>query len=522
LLDLDSAQSDSELSTEIAKALQSELSARGPARVTAVSNNAITNPDSGVRDEDTKTRWKGTRTALQGTRRIRNHKLRVSLRLVNTVDGKVLYRRIIETDISAHQADTTAKLIGANIYNVLDTQKTSPIDSIEDDPGWHDKATRELLIAGKAVMEQRRAVDLDRAIGLFAKATKDQPRSAIAYSYLAQSQQARAFLTGNSNDTDAALTSANRALQLNTNLAEPHKAMSGTLFYIGQFRDALEEAFVAYELVDGSDGALADRVADNLRTLGEPAKAANWYRLGTMNRPGVNEYMIADSLSDLVDDENAAAIYRRVSTLLPEQPEGWIGLCRLALLQKDLVTAHKIASENWERYREFTFSQQMAAQVEFFSRNFVQAEKLYQELAAKDPNGGGSFYGAVSYQSALGRLRLAAGDQKAASQMLENALASEMEQLHAAPHHPEILYRAAAVEASLGKSQNALSHLEQAFAEGWIEYRSLDLDPRFDALRGNSRFNVIFEAMKTRVATLQESVKEQKMKSTATKEKNNE
>ena len=174
--------------------------------------------------------------------------------------------------------------------------------------------------------------------------------------------------------------------------------MSMILFQEGHFRDSLEEAFAAYELVDNDNGFLANQVAQNLRILGDPRRAAMWYRAINANRPGANDYMIADCFSDLTDDENAAAVYRRVWTLLPEQPEGWMGICRLALLQKDFGTARKISSENWQRYRDFVFSEEMAAQVEFFSRNFPEGEKLYQELAAKDPNGGGEFYGAVSYR----------------------------------------------------------------------------------------------------------------------------
>jgi hypothetical protein len=144
----------------------------------------------------------------------------------------------------------------------------------------------------------------------------------------------------------------------------------------------------------------------------------------------------------------------------------------------------------------------MAAQVEFFSRNFPEAERLYQELASKDPNGGGSFFGAMGYPSAIGRLRLAANDQRTATRILEAALNKELESLRSVPHHPEILYRVAAIESSLGKIDGALSHLAQAIAEGWIDYRSLDLDPRFDALRSNARYQEIFGLVATRVVSL--------------------
>jgi tetratricopeptide (TPR) repeat protein len=285
-------------------------------------------------------------------------------------------------------------------------------------------------------------------------------------------------------------------------MSEAHKALSCALFQQGRFRESLEEAFAAYELADSDAGVLTSEVADNLRMSGDPVRAAAWYRITKTNRPGTNEFMVADCLADMTDDKNAATSYRRVWTLFPEQPEGWMGLCRLALLQKDFATARKIASENWTRYRDFTFSEEMAAQVEFFSRNFPDAERLYQELAAKDPSGGGGFYGAVGYQSALGRLRLAAGDEKAGNAILEEALNKELAGLRSAANHPEILYRLAAIESSLGRIEPALEHLRAATNAGWIDYRSLDLDPRFDALRSDRRYQEIYGSMTRRVASL--------------------
>jgi serine/threonine protein kinase len=501
-LDLDTAQPDSKLSSEIAKTLQNELSKHGPARVTSLSDNAMAASNIGSSDEDAKSRWQGARTALRGTRRLKDGKLRLSLRLINAADSKVLYRRIFESELPAKAADSAAKLTGANIYTILSTTNPLPIESMKNDPGWRDKNTRELLIAGRAVMDRRTVVDLDRAIDLFEKAAKAEPHSALAYSYLAEAHYARAFVTSDPRDVAAANTSAKTGIDLNPTMSEAHKALSCALFQQGRFRESLEEAFAAYELADSDAGVLTSEVANNLRMLGDPVRAAAWYRVTKTNRPGTNEFMVADCLADMTDDKNAATSYRRVWTLFPEQPEGWIGLCRLALLQKDFATARKIASENWTRYRDFTFSEEMAAQVEFFSRNFPDAERLYQELAAKDPSGGGGFFGAVGYQSALGRLRLAAGDEKAGNAILEEALNKELAGLRSAANHPEILYRLAAIESSLGRIEPALEHLRAATNAGWIDYRSLDLDPRFDALRSDRRYQEIYGSMTTRVASL--------------------
>ena len=198
LLDLDTALPDSKLSSDIAMALQNELSTHGPVRVTAVSDSATTSASSNSGDEEAKARLEGARTALQGTKRIKDGKLRLSLRLVNSADGKVLYRRIVETDVSGKGADTAAKLTAGNIYAVLSTAKPSPIESMEDDPGWRDRNTREILISGKALRDRRTLMDFDRAVELFQKATEAEPDSALAHSYLAEVHLRARFLPATS------------------------------------------------------------------------------------------------------------------------------------------------------------------------------------------------------------------------------------------------------------------------------------------------------------------------------------
>jgi serine/threonine protein kinase/Tfp pilus assembly protein PilF len=506
LLDLDTAQPDSRLSSEIARALQKELSKHGPVRVTPISDNARIIATSGSNDEDAKSRWQGARTALQGTRRIRDGKLRVSLRLLNAADTKVIYKKIIDAGEPDHASDVLARLTADHLFAILDLRDLAPAEVVETDPGWRDETTRELLTAGRAVQERRTLVDMARAVELFEKATKAQPKSALAHSYLAEAQFARAFFTGDVTYLSAAAQAAKDALRLDSKIAEAHKSMSEVLFQQGRFRESLEEGFAAYELLDSDDGRLPTTIGFNLRMLGEPATAVAWYRISKSSRPGASDlWGVADCLADLADDENAAAEYRRVSVLFPELPEGWIGLCRLAMLRRDFATARKIATENWTRYRDYVFSEEMAAQVEFFSRNFTEAEKLYEELAARDPNGGEAFYGGVSYQSALGRLRRERHDEQNGSRILNVALARELQNLQSSSKHPGILYRIAAIKASLGDIESAVDFLKAASEAGWIDYRSAVIDPRFDSISKHPEFQAIIRATEAKIRRQREN-----------------
>jgi serine/threonine protein kinase/Tfp pilus assembly protein PilF len=499
-LDLDKARYDANASDALATALQQEFSHSGPARVTSVPVARSTSSGTGY-DEVVAERRNGVRAVIQGTKRIHEDRDRISLRLLNTADGKVLYKKVIETDPTQHSNNVLAKLTGNQFYAILNNHDLGSAELKETDPGWRDSNTRDLLIAGRAVEDRHALIDIDRSIELFRKAVFTQPSSALAHSLLAQALWGRGSLRGDNTFLQSSETSAQKALELDSDSPEAHKAMSMVFYGQGRFAQALEEALISLELADNTDDyRLVNRITSILKMLGQPAKAVAWYRLTFKNsvRP-FDSASLGDCYLALVDDNRAAEEYKRAATLFPEHPEGWIGLCRLALLQQDFTTSRKIAAENWQRYRDFAFSEQMAAQVEFFSRNFAAAEKLYKELATKDPNGGASFHGVVGYQSALGRLRQIAGDEKAATEILQRELKKELDRLHVAPQHPEILYQLAAIEACLNRIESAQEHLQAAINAGWIDYRSLDLDPRFDALRSQPPFKDIIARLQSKV-----------------------
>jgi tetratricopeptide (TPR) repeat protein/tRNA A-37 threonylcarbamoyl transferase component Bud32 len=500
LLDLDAVRSDHVLTSALARELRDTLARRGPALVVWDDEEAL--PPTAARFNQMAPK---ARTKLLGTTRIRGGKTRLSLRLEDA-NGNVLYRRLLELDASHDPAGSIAQMVGIDIYTILDATKPPAIDGAEMDPAWRDQAARDLLLAGRSLQERRTLIDLDRAIECFTKALVLQPQSALTHSYLAVAEAGRMQTATDRQYFEAAEKSARKAVELNPKLADAHNALSLVFYEQARFRESLEEIFVAHELADSRTRPTV-WAANVLKTLGRPDQAIRWCRLGARraSRPGFNEFMIGDCLSDLGDDDAAAAAYRRALELFPERPEGWMGLCRLALLKHDFDSARQIVTENSARYRDFTFAQEMPAQVEFFSRRFGDAEVHYRDLAAKDPEGGGTFYGAVSYQSALGVLRLLAGETEDGRRILEQSLADEKKALESQPQHPEILYRAAALEAALGHAEPAIAYLNRAFDAGWIDYRSLVLDPRFDSVRQFPKYQEVLDSMATRVASLRRS-----------------
>jgi hypothetical protein len=111
----------------------------------------------------------------------------------------------------------------------------------------------------------------------------------------------------------------------------------------------------------------------------------------------------------------------------------------------------------------------------------------------------------MTYCAAGGRAKQALGEIIEAKRVLEECLTRERANAEREPDNPEALYRLAAVEASLGMTEPSLSHLRKAVALGWVDYRSLGLDPRFDSLHG-LEFQTIIEELSARVADLRKQV----------------
>jgi tetratricopeptide (TPR) repeat protein len=149
---------------------------------------------------------------------------------------------------------------------------------------------------------------------------------------------------------------------------------------------------------------------------------------------------------------------------------------------------------------------QIIAQVEFFARNYGEAEKRYSELTKMDSKGRGSFYGALTYDSALGRLRQLQHDEQGSRELLQTCLQNQAAAVKHELQDPDGWYRLAAIESSLGKTDAAINHLQTAIKAGWIDARSLQLDPRFDGIAADPRFQQIITTLTHKVAELRRQI----------------
>jgi tetratricopeptide (TPR) repeat protein len=300
-----------------------------------------------------------------------------------------------------------------------------------------------------------------------------------------------------------------KAIELAPNSVEAHRALAGVYFQEGKFDEALEEETRTLEI-----GGVTDKISMflgmTLDILGRPDRALSWYQVASniQSKPGEVNAGIADCWAKLGDDEQAFRAYDRAVELQPSSSQGAVGRCRLHLLRGEFEAAREICRTRFRNLNELGEMAQVAAQLEFFSRNYAPAEELYSKLVKSDSQGGGSFYGAITYQSALGRLKQTLGQKSEAERLLRESLTAEIAAFNLQPRNPEAVYRLAAVEACLNQTDAALQHLQQAIALGWLDYRSLQRDPRFDSLRTNPELDTLIDGLSAKVAELRSNTKQ--------------
>jgi serine/threonine protein kinase/tetratricopeptide (TPR) repeat protein len=495
-LDLDNAREQSHWTTTLADLLRSELSAIGTARVVPVGN--------GEEVKRTARNFR-TRTVLSGTRRRTDRGIQISLQLLD-LDGELLFERVVDLNELSDLKSFVRGLAPA-LYSVLAAKDWSNLIAAKSDPGLRNEQARELIAAGRELGFHDTVRDFDRARSCFEKALQLEPGSAVAHAYLASAAAAHTHYIADTNLLSFARREVEEALSLAPNSGEALRVLAGINYQEGQLRKALEAAFRAIETSspDGMSVALLGRV---YYELGQPDRALRWFQLARSRdrRGGEYDYEIGDCWTALGDIEKARVAYQRAIDLHPERAQAWIGMARLYLLNGEFAKARSYCRQNLTLHPEAIDGTQLAAQIEFFSRNFNEAQRLYRSLKQTDPDGGGDSYGNISYGSALGRLAVSQSRSSSGREILNKCLVKELHQSKFASENPNILYRVSAIESSLARNESALEHLEAAVAAGWIDYCSLSLDPRFDSVADDVRFQKILGKLKSKADELRRAI----------------
>ena len=508
-LDLDAVSPNPALTQQITDRLQARLSSVGPGTIHALQEPFAKWTGTGTSAE---VQWAAQKTGAQAVltgifRRV-GPKTRLSLQLIGKNGSDVLAKWTLETEEPQNAVATLdAQSMAQTLYKSLDTPPAPPNQS-QTDPVDTDPTARGYFRAGRELLARRTIPDMDRAINCFKAAVRAAPNSVTAYSYLSLAYVGRNYLSSNPADIENAYGAAKKALQLSPNDPNAHRALAFVSNLTGHHEEALEHTLCALETGDQSERPLY-YMAEAWRFLGRPDKAVQWFAKAraSENRAGDIDAMQGDAWMLLGDDEHARRRYETSANFRPDLPEGWLGLCHLKLLHGDFNAARKLFNEHAAEYKDFHTTKPFQAQIEFFARNFPEAERLYSEIREANANNlATGQYGAISCNSALARLKMLNGDFRSANGLLQECIAKDEAELAKSPRNPEVLYRLAAEEATRGNAVASLTYLQASITAGWVDYRSPQLDPRFDAVANAPEFQKIIASLTAHVASLKQQL----------------
>jgi serine/threonine protein kinase/tetratricopeptide (TPR) repeat protein len=506
--DLDEVRSDSALAQEFTNKLRTDFNRSVDIGLSPPSEKAPESLDVWKQQD-----WKnlgtelGARNLLSGTIRTRNGKKRVTLQLVDAVSGVTIKRWIQEGNsddtITAGLANSAATIVRARADRQTPPPTANEIPEIDFVAATSKPLARDYYISAQELRSRLNVADFNRSIALFEKAIEVDSNYGAAYAMLASACQAHWELDPSGSWLQKGNTAAETAIRLAPMMAEARRAYAGTFRYRGQLKEALNTYLSAYELDQTSDRAAAT-VGNAVADLGRPDLALRWYQKAVRRqaRPGIYSEHIGDAWTDLGEDSRAETAFRTAGVFRPDLSDATIGLARLAFFHGDFESARQQCQDAQRQFPEDRELQFLAAEIEFYARRFDLAEQLYRDLAAKQRTGHTYFAGAIRFLSAVGFIRRLAGDDSQGRALLEEARALDFKDLEVASDNPRFLYSLAADCGALGETDQALHQLQNAVAAGWIDYRSLSLDPRFDSIRETEHYKEIFLHLTNRVKSM--------------------
>ena len=168
----------------------------------------------------------GATLVVEGTVQTEGGRVRVTLTLVDVADGEPdqVGVRALDDDSGSSFALQDAAVL--ELAGLLRVEVAGPARRTLAAGGTDDPEANELYLRGRGVLRQQQgAADLARARALFARALALDPSFALAHAALADAQWETYGATSETVWADRAVESAQRALDLDGDLAEVHTAL---------------------------------------------------------------------------------------------------------------------------------------------------------------------------------------------------------------------------------------------------------------------------------------------------------
>jgi non-specific serine/threonine protein kinase len=447
----------------------------------------------------------GVATILEGSVRRAGDRVRIGGQLIDARTDEHIWAETYDRemrDIFDIQSD-----VAQNIAVAL-RAKLSPKEKerIERKP-TENLTAYDCYLKGREYYYRYSKENNEIAIGFFKKALNLDPDYALAHAGLADAYSQGVEKFGFTPTwVDRALELAERAILINPDCAEAHKALGLAYQTKGWLRKAVSAYQKAVELNPNYDPAVYN-MGKALFDLGRYAEALRWIKSSISLTPtwALAYANVGNIYCNLCEYGKAELWLRKALELQPNLTLANAGFVYIYLVQSkyDQAMAHSrkvLSIDNNDPY-----ALMCAADAQLFSHHFEKAEE-YLQRAIEITSGELPTMSVISTTTRLAHIYVNMEQKDKAGRMLSEGLERAHKRLEQDREGWHLSYEIAAINALQGRTREACKWLQNAVAAGWRDSGLGASEPAFESLHGDEEFKQIMREISASVDEMRKSV----------------
>ena len=439
----------------------------------------------------------GVSFILEGSVRRDGERVRIVGQLIDAARDEHLWADTYDrpmTDILAVQGEVAQRIAQDLRARLTPGEKERLKKKAKVDPEAYAFYSR-----GREYYYRYAAADNEQAIALFRKATEIDPQFAPAWAGLGDAFAMGWRYGGPDGSLDTAVEMSRKALALDPDLAEGHKALGLALESKGDIAAGLESYYKAVALNPNYAPVVANIGSINA-AMGRFDEAVKWLRKSVELQPGTARFIAQVGLQyfNLGMDEPARAWLGRSLEFQPGYIFPEMVLASIPLYAGNGDEARERIAKILAAHPGEPNALNIAGDAELLAGRYAEARPFYADLIkATSPVG--------SPGNKLAFVLLRTGDRAGAEKLLDASLAGCLENPDLKnPWSPFRFYIAEAY-AVRGNAAEALDGLEKAVVGGYAD-RWLFIDPLLENIRSNPRYAAIKDKLEKRLADMRDNV----------------
>jgi TolB-like protein/Flp pilus assembly protein TadD len=431
----------------------------------------------------------GVGTVLEGSVRRSGNRVRIVGQLIDVRTDEHLWAETYDRDLKdvfAIQGEVAERIAGALRAALSPAEKRriaqKPTGSLE---AYDD------YLKGREFYYRYRKEDNEAAIGLFKKALDLDPNFSLAYAGLGDGHAQRALRFGfPQSEFQASEVAARKAIALNPELADGHKALGLVQYSKGAYPESLA-AYKRAIQINPSYAVAISTVCLALRNMGRLDEALPSCLRAVALDPTNPVFAtgLGSTYEMLGELKQAEHWFKRCLELQKDLGQGHAYLIAFYLRQNRDADALRQARESASLFPNDSWIAHAGAVAELLTGHTTPAQKLFEGV--RTPFKGvrtGSRTTGAGVETHLAYLDVVAGKRYEAESLLDESLAVDRREAEQGNRDWSVPFDTACVHALHGNKDEAFRWLEKAVDAGWLGWPLGTREPALDSLRADARF----------------------------------